>query len=148
MLEGVNQVKTRAISQKETVSGVRAARELDEAIARSRSILELRDDWDEAGALGYEEETWARAVALLRRHAAAAMAMGGSIGVPRILPGPGGSIDLHWRSADFEILLNIPEEENRPVEFYGDDHSGSVLRGTLGLGPDSKPALLQWLIHR
>src|SRR5215216_5948033 len=35
---------------------------LEAGIASSRSLLDLADDWDDAGAPGYDEATWQRAV--------------------------------------------------------------------------------------
>ena len=122
------------------------ALELETAIDHSRSILDLRDDWDEAGAPGYQWGTWERAIALLRLHASAALLLARTIPVPRILAGPNGSIDLHWRSADSEILLNVPADERQPIDFYGDDRSGGVVRGTLS-SVISKATLLPWLIR-
>ena len=122
------------------------ALDLETAIGHSRSILDLRDDWDEAGAPGYQSGTWERAIGLLRSHARAALLLARTIPVPRILAGPNGSIDLHWRSADSEILLNVPADERQPIDFYGDDRSGGVVRGALP-SATSKATLLPWLIR-
>ncbi len=77
-------------------SGLKQQERLLNEIELSRKILRLHNDWDDEGSVGYQKETWDRAVLFLsnsanflwERHAMA-------IDSPSILPGPQGSIDIH-----------------------------------------------------
>ena len=51
--------------------------------------------------------------------------------VPRIGPGPEGSIDLHWKQPSWELLVNIPADANEMATFYGDNYGVQKIRGTL-----------------
>jgi hypothetical protein len=41
----------------------------------------------------------------------------------KIVAGPEGSIDLHWKTADRELLINIPARSEEPIAYYGDDRA-------------------------
>jgi hypothetical protein len=45
--------------------------------------------------------------------------------VPDIDLGPGGSVDLHWKAPDWELLINIPSDPDREATFYGDTRKSS-----------------------
>jgi len=80
---------------------------LGEAIERSRSrILNAPLDADD---VPYSEDTWIRAMTFLRRDLVAALRSASVVtDIPRILPGPEGSIDLHWVRPGYRLLVNIP----------------------------------------
>lgn len=116
-------------------------------INASRSMLELEDDWDGEGSPGYDDATWRRAVDFLVRNA---LRLSNEYGVvlqsPRIRKGPRGSIDLHWRVMDRELLVNIPGESGVPADYYGDDGAGGQqTKGTLD--PEKQGYhLMLWLV--
>jgi hypothetical protein len=121
---------------------------IEEEIGRSRRILDLPEDWDEEGAVGYSEDTWARAIQYLRRQALACwFHQGVAIPRPRIGPGPAGSIDIHWQTASYELLINVPRDESARATFYGDDYGALSIKGTFD--PSAQPAghlaLVSWL---
>ena len=119
---------------------------LESGIASSRSLLDLADDWDDAGAPDYDEATWQRAVTFL------------TSGVSRlwsehrvqteradVLPGPRGSIDLDWRTPGHELLVNVPANPSQPVAYYGDNGAeGKKIKGTLDPAAPNR-WLLAWL---
>jgi len=110
----------------------RSFREIEEAVAKSRSILDMGENWDGEGATGYSEETWKRATQFLLRHATYILKeLGTVIDIPVIGPGPDGSIDLHWKTDRFEMLLNFPKDVNERANFYGDDFGSIYIKGTL-----------------
>lgn len=115
------------------------------AIDRSKSILDLKEDWDGEGALAYSNEVWERAVRFVRRYALKSYERFGSIvNAPRILPGPNGSIDVHWKEKNFELLVNIPTDPKELASFYGDDYSAARIKGTFD--PESENVgLIFWL---
>ena len=94
---------------------------LSSAIQESRSLLDLPDDWDDEGSPGYAEATWMRAVDFLLHNAERLWQdQGVTVSAPEILPGPNGSIDLHWRVNNHELLLNIPANLDELADYYGD----------------------------
>jgi hypothetical protein len=102
------------------------------AFAEARDMLAWGDDWDGEGSPGYSESTWDRAREFLLRHA---QEIGQrhhvAIPAPQVLPGPEGSIDLHWRTADRELLVNVPVDGNAPIAFYGDTAAHTVVKGSI-----------------
>ena len=86
------------------------------SINESRWILELNDNWDDGGSCSYKEEVWERARKFLFKLAVeSAKKYSFTIFIPSILPGPDGSIDLHWKMNDYEFLVNIPDRCDQPV---------------------------------
>ncbi|MCH7808205.1 MAG: hypothetical protein IIB60_03175 [Planctomycetes bacterium] len=103
---------------------------LDKIIEASRAILELELDEDEAQA-PYAEETWTRAVDFLRRNTKWVWdTFSRVVDLPEILPGPDGSIDLHWDYPRYEMLINIPADPANKAGFYGDDRGENHIKGS------------------
>ena len=103
--------------------------EIEEAIRRSSDILSQRDDSDGST---YSQETWERATSLLRDLAVYSLdQFSKMIDVPYIDPGPRGSIDLHWKHAHCELLINVPADAHLPPTYYGDDYGNSIVKGKL-----------------
>lgn len=108
----------------------RVLRHIDDAIDASRRILELEPD-DELGEIGYAEETWLRAVEFLRKYSERLWNSAEHVlDAPKILPGPDGSIDIHWDEPNYEILINIPADPTVEAGFYGDDRGAISMKGT------------------
>jgi len=120
---------------------------LKEALASAKALLlGLQQDWDGEGSPGYSEETCERMSNFLLNHSKQlAAACGIEAPIPKILPGPNGSIDLLWKSDDYELLLNIPADLQSPASFYGDDQGNLCIKGKLD--PDKiNQGILQWLM--
>lgn len=49
---------------------------------------------------------------------------------PDIGPGPDGSIDLHWKRNNWELLVNIPADSNELAAFYGDNYGTHKIKGS------------------
>ncbi len=130
-----------------------AIKNILEAIEQSKNILTFKDDWDGEGSPAYKAATWQRAAAFLR-HSALQLWQAHQVilDVPKILPGPVGSIDLHWKTDRRELLINIPEALDEPANFYGDDSVstdhllGQMVKGILDTSKDSQ-WLLMWLMQ-
>lgn len=118
---------------------------LNDAIAESKWILDLKDNFDGEGSVGYSKETWEMAIKFLKNTARWIWNKRGVVmEVPRISPGPSGSIDLHWKTATKELLVNIPSDRKEMASFYGDDYGKLHVKGTLD--PSTYNAgLLDWL---
>lgn len=115
--------KSRSVSQ---FSG------LLKALQTAHSMLELPDDWDDAGSPAIQEQTFRRAGVLLILHAAIIWARFAVVmPTPRILPGPEGSIDLHWKTKRRELLINVPSDPQAPAPYYGDDLGADRRKGAL-----------------
>lgn len=120
--------------------------ELSEAIQASREILQLQDDWDTEGSPSYSESTLARATRFLlsnalrywRDHQRWVLA-------PRILPGPDGNIDLHWKTPQRELLITIPANPAEPAAYYGDDQEDGTENAIRGKRLDTS-AYSEWII--
>ena len=96
-------------------------------IEGSRWIYALPDNFDGEGSTEYKRETWERAVRFAELQV---QGMGASCPLPTIEPGPEGSIDVHWKTSTFELLVNVPPK-GVTADFYGDDFGSSKLQGTL-----------------
>jgi len=115
------------------------------AIETSRSILDLEENWDGEGGLPFSQKVWEKAVAFLALQAKEGFVrLGIIVGAPRILPSADGSIDLHWKSDAYELLVNIPQD-GTPASYYGDNTQGNMpIKATCNTSePDRK--LISWL---
>ena len=120
--------------------------ELRKAIDESNSLLELNDDWDGEGSLGYSESTLKKTIQYLEENARAYFLSSGVwITAPAICPGPNGSIDLLWKLDDRELLINIPVEDNGLANYYGDDLGINTIKGKLKL-TEKYEWILMWLM--
>lgn len=99
-------------------------------------ILRLEEDWDDAGCPAYKPETLDAAAQFLYQ-----IDNPEAINV-RIAPASEGSIDLHWKTDKFELLINFHPDNS--VSYYGDDYNGNLIRG----GSCPKPGLIScWMKH-
>lgn len=111
--------------------------QLRKEIDASRYFLAWEDDWDDEGSVAYQQATWERAgVWVSGLYEKAPRSLCSILPIPRILPGPDGSIDLHWKAAHGEVLLNIPANINAMAGYYGDSTSGACIKGKLPLASD------------
>ena len=120
--------------------------EVDRVILSSRALLELKEDWDGEGASTISEETWNRAVRFLRNNAATLWEKYAKRAEsPSIVPVNDGSIDIHWKIARRELLVNIPPNPGKRATYYGDNkQGGNVVEGDLDVGAQNH-WLLVWL---
>lgn len=104
------------------------------SIEKSKSILLLEEDWDDAGATKYEEQTWVAAIKFLLDYANTLhQDFNIDIDVPKIYQGPRGSIDLLWEMPTYIFLINVKENGEDAV-FYADNQAKSQrVRGNFKL---------------
>jgi hypothetical protein len=120
---------------------------ISEAIESSRRILSLEDNWDEEGSIAYRESTWTRATHFIQNVTVNHWRISKSWVIPpRILPGPEGSIDIHWRTPGKELLINVPADEDISAGYYGSGNTKDTIKGKLDT---SLPNLwiLAWLLQ-
>ena len=119
--------------------------EIVSAIEASREILAMGHDYDGGGSVGYSETTWDRATEFLKRSAfALRIHHDTEIQAPRILHGPDGGIDFHWKTNSHELLINIPADPREPADFYGDSGPNNTIKGKLDTSAQNE-WILMWL---
>ncbi len=101
-------------------------------------LLALEDDWDREGAPAYCEQTIEAAAAFFYQ-----LVERSELATPvRILPASEGSIDLHWKTARFELLVNFHPDGS--VSYYGDDYCENVIQGKTRPKPE---VIAYWMEH-
>lgn len=113
-------------------------------IERARTILDLEEDWDGEGTMPYARETFERAVSFASGLLRTMSEHTSGVIVPVIGPGPDGSVDLHWKTRDLEMLVNITADPGSKASYYGDDYGDFTFEGTLDPG-ESNNIIAAWL---
>jgi len=83
-------------------------------------ILELPENWDGYGAPSFNNEILKRVSNLLEKVFQSLWNEMIEISLPLIQPVPDGSVDINWETDKFELLVNIPSEDNKLVNIYGE----------------------------
>ncbi len=100
---------------------------------KSQYILQLEDDWDDAGGEKYEAQTWINAMSFLARYAQHLFNdFNIIINSPKIYHGPKGSIDILWEPSAYRLVINIPKDGNKAM-FYADDYKDQITEGVFHL---------------
>jgi hypothetical protein len=100
---------------------------------KSQYILQLEDDWDDAGGEKYDDQTWVNAMSFLARYAQNLFNdFNIIINSPRIYHGPKGSIDILWEPSAYRLVINIPKDSNKAM-FYADDYKDQITEGVFHL---------------
>jgi hypothetical protein len=119
---------------------------LEQEIQASQWILELPPDWDGEGARQSTRETWERSSDFLRTLSRMIESRFGiTLKPPRILPSPHGSIDLHWKTDRFELLVNVPADPGEVVRYYGDNLQGNMPIESTCNPSDPDRKLVAWI---
>ncbi|MGI0108318.1 hypothetical protein [Salinimicrobium sp. WS361] len=93
-----------------------------ESIDKSKTLLELNDDWDDEGAVGSNELIYKRSIHFLVDYAKYIYEIHNSvIEEPEINLVKDGSIDLEWRNENYILLINIRNTPERNIHYYGED---------------------------
>jgi hypothetical protein len=115
---------------------------IEEAIVRSRRLLDLRPDWNEDGGEPIAESTLHVATSFLRRTAATIYSTWQvELPAPAIGPCGDGSVDLHWRTPKFKLLVNIQPNSGKS-DFYGESPALTI-KGTFN--PETDALLVGFL---
>lgn len=138
-LIGADRPKTPAVAWENLPSRLE---QIARVIRDSHDLMELED---EEGIRLCDEATWQRAVTFLINQALWLLNEKRLImQTPDIWAGPDQSIDLHWESSSYELLINVPADANQPAGFYGDDRGKLKIKGTLDPSRLTE-GLLLWL---
>jgi hypothetical protein len=125
-----------------------ALNSIAEAVRASRSVLDLKDDWDGEGSPSYDEAVWERAGRFVLNNALQLWRESGRvIRPPDIFPGPDGSVDLLWESGEATLLVNVPPQPDMPVKWFGSLKDGTEsTKGTMDASGKNL-RLMTWLVE-
>jgi hypothetical protein len=108
-------------------------RDLYREINKSKYILELQENHDDQGASKYSISTWKKAIIFLAKYNSWVYSESSKIvPSPKIFHGPDGSVDIQWKTDDFKLLINIPEENNIAT-FFGNYQNNQDVEGSFHL---------------
>jgi hypothetical protein len=112
------------------------------SIFNEEKLLGFKGDPDDNNFVPISKETLDRAKHFFSPYLAVFSTVAYAI---KIMPGPDGSVDIKWKNAKKELLLNIPADKNEHAMFYGDDYGKLSIKGTVEV--DSlHPLVLAWLM--
>lgn len=104
--------------------------DLEQQLAGYRWMLELGEDWDGEGASPVHIDAFNRAVDFTRKAVAGAAArQGGAADIPKLSPGPMGSVDVHWEYPNRELAVNISADHRTLATFYFRNDEGTRIHG-------------------
>jgi len=113
-------------------------------IEASKDFLEYENNWDGEGSKDYKKETLDKLNQFLINLSKEFYTKNKKpLITPYINPGMDGAIDLHWKTDKFELFLSIPERDDEPITYYGDDYRDNIIKGTLNI--DNFGVLLSWI---
>lgn len=84
-----------------------------------KDLLALGDDFDGEGSRAPKSATVERArksVYAICTHMKTMKQI--DLGDPQVNVGPNGSVDLHWKTREYELLLNVPEGSGLRKFYY------------------------------
>ncbi|MFY7667087.1 hypothetical protein [Flavobacterium sp.] len=95
-------------------------KELENIFIEGKYILDLKDNWDDEGAVGYTIESWkAAANFIISFNRWLRGIFSGSLHLPKMHHGPSGTIDVIWNEDNFRLFVNI-DFKNNTGTFYSD----------------------------
>lgn len=93
---------------------------LENPIIESKYILELKDDWDDEGAVGYNIDSLTTAIDFVMKFNNWIVSISkGILYTPKFHHGPQGTIDVEWSESNFRLFINIDKRNNKGT-FYSD----------------------------
>lgn len=70
-----------------------------------------------------------------------------TVSSPLIYEGPNGSIDIIWENGNNRLGINVPEDINSPISYYGDDRNQDFVKGAISDFLKIKKGLLDILLN-
>lgn len=118
--EQTSQYNTLVISSDISLKIPIANKELESVFVEGKYILDLKDDWDDEGAIGYTSESWKSAANfIINFNRWIKGIFSGSLHLPKMHHGPKGTIDVVWNEDNFRLFVNIDCINNKGT-FYSD----------------------------
>ena len=133
---GLYVVSAVTFTNNECIVGLRKlnfiSRSLRKTLTYVESILTLPNNWDGEGSPACSKATLDRTILFVTNHVKWLYEkLHIVLDVPDIGPGPNGTIDIHWRTTRYELLVNIPASVEEPATYYGDDYASSIIQGSV-----------------
>lgn len=100
-------------------------------IQESKSLLNLKEDWDVEGALTCKKNTYSSAIEFLVKYSNEIFVSHNLvIEPPEINLTKDGSIDLEWRNDNYILLINFLNSEKLDIHYYGEDSkTKTIIKG-------------------
>lgn len=122
-----------------------------DVMRRARHIIDLPPNWDGEDGIGCDEATWKRAFRIVVDHATNIWTRFQKVSCPyRVTPDLEGGLDIHWRSGQLELLMNVPPDADEVVAFFGNDRSKPTsckTSGELAPGESVSLGVTSWLVE-
>ncbi len=104
---------------------------LEEVIQNATGkLLALEEDWDDHGAKSIKEGTIKRVAEFLVDLQSKILQVGVSWTLPEIFPGTKGDILVQWKTDRFQLVIVIPEDPVKPINYYATDFGKNEEEGT------------------
>jgi len=113
------------ITKRELIYRGKKQTELDISLEHYTAYLhDLEDGWDGQNARRFSTTTIKRSKSLVIKIMDYFTEQRIDFFKPKILPVPNGSLDISWKDSKLRLIINIPRDESRLIEIYGDfkDH--------------------------
>jgi hypothetical protein len=92
-------------------------------------MTELLDDWDDDGGKAISKALANRVADFLSKMESMAQHWDRELLDPTLSPGPAETVDIHWKTEDFELLVNVKNSDGL-CSFYGERPEDShVMQG-------------------
>jgi hypothetical protein len=117
-------------------NNIKCCDEVNHEVRQSRgAILSLDDDWDGKGSKKIDKSTFDRAVDSMRIIINAVKKHDIDIGPACMFPGHEGEIELLWKDDDFTLSIDIPENPDGPIVYFGTDDATLKIKGKISFDP-------------
>jgi hypothetical protein len=92
-------------------------------------MTELLDDWDDDGGKAISKALADQLTGFLYQMESLAKYWNREIPEPHLSPGPGETVDIHWKTDGFELLINAKDDSGL-CSYYGERPADShVVKG-------------------
>ncbi len=96
----------------------------DQLQKEAEYILSLEDDFDDEGSKKYKKEIVNNSINIIKEISLQLFnKFNLELRNPHLYPASEGSIDILFKSYHFELLINVPENTNTLISYYGDDRN-------------------------
>ena len=120
-------------------------RAIEEKLKRAKHrLLQKNDNRAGGGTPTVSMATWNAAEQLLKRTASHLLRYNLVLPEPAITPNDEGGVSFCWKEAGYHLSVEVSEDPEEPVYFYGDDYGKNSMEGTLGIEQDLSEIIL-WL---
>ena len=110
--------------------------DFEAAILRGVKMLDLKEDWDDEGAIPIKKNIFDKAVNFLCLHIPSYLS-----DKVNLLPGRNSEVMLHIKSEFFEVLIDFGASDL--AHFYADNYSTLSVKGTIRLNEECANLMME-----